>query len=309
MGFDLRYLHSFIVLAEELQFSRAAKRLCITQSALSQQIARLEGQIDVRLFDRTRRTVALSEGGQVLLAHARSIVASVENAVAHARLAQEGKVGRLTVAYVDAAPFNVLSPIVVAYRKRYPDVQLSLVEMSSGEQLEALETGRVDVGLMRPVRQPEWLRTRLVGSEAYVVAMAAGHPLAGCESIDLPQLALEPFIATSAPKARYIRSRFDPVFAKHGIEPRVVQEVNQLASMLSLVGAGLGITLLPASVVRHNTHEVAFRPLTGTMPKAEMALAWHCERENALIRRFVEVAWRAGRTAMREAGAAACAQA
>jgi DNA-binding transcriptional LysR family regulator len=288
---DQKSLMSFVVLAEELQFIRAAKRLNVTQSALSQLIARLEKELGVELFERTKRSVRLSECGHVFLPEAQRVIEDIEKAAETARRAARGQVGKIAIAYVDAAPFSLLSPVIMQFRKAFPDVEMVLHEMTSTEQFGALQNDHIDIGLLRPLYTAEWMRTVTLLQEPYVVAMHKEHELAGQEAVHIRALIKEKFLFTSKEKAKYINSNWDAIFSRHGMVPIVVQEVNQLHAMLSLVGAGMGMAFLPLSVAQNNNHGVVYRPITGVdTPSAQLNIAWRDGTNNALINNFVQIA-------------------
>ncbi len=288
---DQKCLMSFVVLAEELQFGRAARRLNLTQSAVSQQIARLEKELGVRLFERTKRSVVLSESGAVFLPDAQKVIRDIEKATDTARRAAQGLLGKLTIGYVDAAPFSLLSPLVMQFRKSRPEVELVLCELTSVEQFTALQNGQIDIGLLRPLYKMEELNSVTLLSEPYVVAMNKEHLLTEQSAVPLPALTREKFLFTSKQKAQYIFSNWNAVFTRHGIFPDTVQEVNQLHTMLSLVGAGLGIALLPLSVVENNNHGVVYRSVAGIgVPCAELNIAWRKDNTSLQVNHFVRIA-------------------
>ncbi|HFK3156516.1 TPA: LysR family transcriptional regulator [Citrobacter sedlakii] len=288
---DQKSLMSFVVLAEELQFIRAAKRLNVTQSALSQLIARLEKELGVELFERTKRNVRLSECGHVFLPEARRVIEDIEKAAETARRAARGQVGKIAIGYVDAAPFSLLSPVIMQFRKTFPDVEMVLHEMTSTEQFGALQNDHIDIGLLRPLYTAEWMRTVILLQEPYVVAMHKEHELAWQEAVHIRALIKEKFLFTSKEKAKYINSNWDSIFSRHGMVPIVVQEVNQLHAMLSLVGAGMGMAFLPLSVAQNNNHGVVYRPITGVdTPSAQLNISWRDGTNNALINNFVQIA-------------------
>ncbi|WLI76457.1 LysR family transcriptional regulator [Kosakonia sp. H02] len=288
---DQKSLMSFVVLAEELQFIRAAKRLNVTQSALSQLIARLEKELGVELFERTKRSVRLSQCGHVFLPEARKVIEDIDKAAETARRAARGQVGKIAVAYVDAAPFSLLSPVIMQFRKAWPDVEMVLHEMTSADQFDALQHDHIDIGLLRPLYQAEWMRSATLLEEPYVVAMHKEHELAALEAVHIRALIREKFLFTSKEKAKYIYSNWDAIFSRHGMLPIVVQEVNQLHALLSLVGAGMGMAFLPLSVAQNNNHGVVYRPITGIdTPCAQLNIAWRDGTHNALISNFVHTA-------------------
>jgi DNA-binding transcriptional LysR family regulator len=288
---DQRQLVSFVTLAEELHFVRAAARLGVTQPALSQQIARLEESLSVRLFERTKRRVALTDAGQVFLTDALAILRQFEQAAMGARRAAKGQVGRLTIGFVEASPFNVLPRLVSRLSQELPEVSLILQEMVTEEQIEALRSGRIDVGLLRPMfNEPSFGKLPLL-RESYLVALPATHPLARSESVALSALREERFIVTPARKRRYVESRFRAAFKRAGFEPQVAQEVLQLHTMIGLVGGGIGVALVPHSVSRLDLEGVVYRPLRDKdAPFAELVAAWSIDRETPVLRRFLTIA-------------------
>ncbi len=288
---DQRQLSSFVTLAEELHFVRAAARLGVTQPALSQQIARLEETLAVRLFERTKRRVALTDAGRVFLTDALAILRQFELAAMGARRAAKGQIGRLTIGFVEASPFNVLPRLVSRLSRDLPEVSLFLQEMVTEEQVEALRSGRIDVGLLRPMfNEPDFGRLPLL-RESYLVALPVGHPLAEADSVPLSALREERFIVTPARKRRYVEGRFRAAFRQAGFEPQVAQEVNQLHTIIGLVGGGIGVALVPHSVSRLDLEGVVYRPLRDKdAPVAELVAAWSLERETPVLRRFLAIA-------------------
>lgn len=288
---DQRQLVSFVTLAEELHFVRAAARLGVTQPALSQQIAKLESILAVRLFERTKRRVVLTDAGQVFLNDALAILRQFEQAAAGAKRAAKGQIGRLTIGFVEASPFNVLPRLVSQLSRELPEVSLVLQEMVTDEQVEALRSGRIDVGLLRPIFDERSFGTLPLFRENYVVALPAAHPLAQAGTVALSALREERFIVTPARKRRYVEGRFRAAFRRAGFEPQIAQEVHQLHTMIGLVGGGLGVALVPHSVSRLNLEGVVYRPLRGEATIfAELVAAWPLERETPLLRRFLAIA-------------------
>jgi len=290
VALDPRRLACFVALAEELHFTRAAARLRLTQSALSQQIAKLETELGVALVARGRRP-ALTAAGEVFLAGARDTLARAAEAAEAARRAARGEVGRIVLGFADAAPLGVLPPLVSRFRASCPEVHLSLVEMLTVDSVTALGRRQLDAALLRPMPGTEDLESLVLWREPYLLALPAAHPLAASDSVPLAALRDEPFVATSPPKARYIDSRFRGALARAGVRPRVVQEANQLPAIAGLVGAGVGVAFMPESATRLAMEGVVYRPLAGRdVPTAEMALAWRREETAPTVARLVTVA-------------------
>jgi DNA-binding transcriptional LysR family regulator len=258
---ELRLLRSFVAVAEELHFGRAARRLHISQPPLSMQIRKLEALIGARLFERDRRSVALTEAGGFLLERARHLLGESARACAEARRIGKGESGALAIGYTASATYEVLPPLVRAFRKARPDVRLELIEMRSPLQPEALRASRIEVGLAcGPVKAPD-LEERIVVEESFVVAVGHQSPLARRERVRVRDLEREPFVL--------VRPDLEPAWAeacsaalhRAGIQPSIAQETDSKIAMLGLVAANLGISLVSASMQRLGRAGVRFLPL------------------------------------------------
>lgn len=293
---DERLLNSFVVLAEELHFLRAAERLRITQSALSQQMARLEEEMGVQLFDRTRRRVLLTDAGSSFFEEGTIALKQLALAVDMAKRAAQGHVGRLTIGFADAAALNVLPKLTSKFARLYPGVNIILHEMISAEQVEALRAGRIQIAFLRPVFEEEEFETARLLKEPYVVALAASHRLSCVGVVRLTELAEEGLITTRRIKARYVHDNFQPFLKKAGITLRTVQEVNELHAILGLVAGGIGVALFPRSIMKLQLEGVVYKPLhPDETPLAEMLIAKRADDRTATVLRFMEMAKRPDR--------------
>lgn len=288
---ESRLLTYFVAVAEELHFGRAAKRLNISQPPLSQQIIQLEERIGVRLFTRTRRRVELTAAGQVLLEDARKILALSEEAVRRAVRAGKGEIGRLSVGYIGSANYSVLPGLIREFRKRYPEVELSLAELNTSQQIEALRNGRIHVGFMRPPGgiENEGLSLETVLREALVAAMPGNHRLKGRPSVRLGMLAKEPFIMI--PRSRG-PGFFDQIIAlcqSEGFSPEIVLEASQFHTIIGMVAAGVGIAVVPASMQHSRMKGVAFRKIENGGETA-LAMAWSSGSKSPVLQKFISLA-------------------
>ncbi|MBH9428808.1 LysR family transcriptional regulator [Pseudomonas aeruginosa] len=277
---ELRHLRYFIAVAEELHFGRAAERLGISQPPLSQQIQALEEEIGARLFERTNRRVELTDAGRLFLDESRQVLAQVDKAVLLARRAHLGELGELKIGFTSSAPFTSTIPSSIhAFRKAYPDVHLDLQEMSSRQVLKALLEESLQVGVIRPLALPdavhwvEWFR------EPLGAVLRADHPLAaGSEDgLAIAALAEEPFVFF--PRS-YGTGLYDQVIAltrQAGFSPRIAQEASEAMTIIGLVSAGLGVSILPASFRRTRVDGVVYRTLSD--PAATTAV-WLVRRQN-----------------------------
>ncbi|EMR0622262.1 LysR family transcriptional regulator [Pseudomonas aeruginosa] len=277
---ELRHLRYFIAVAEELHFGRAAERLGISQPPLSQQIQALEEEIGARLFERTNRRVELTDAGRLFLDESRQVLAQVDKAVLLARRAHLGELGELKIGFTSSAPFTSTIPSSIhAFRKAYPDVHLDLQEMSSRQVLKALLEESLQVGVIRPLALPDAVHWVELFREPLVAVLRADHPLAaGSEDgLAIAALAEEPFVFF--PRS-YGTGLYDQVIAltrQAGFSPRIAQEASEAMTIIGLVSAGLGVSILPASFRRTQVDGVVYRTLSD--PEATTAV-WLVRRQN-----------------------------
>lgn len=270
---ELRHLRYFIAVAEELHFGRAAERLGISQPPLSQQIQALEEEIGARLFERTNRRVELTDAGRLFLDESRQVLAQVDKAVLLARRAHLGELGELKIGFTSSAPFTSTIPSSIhAFRKAYPDVHLDLQEMSSRQVLKALLEESLQVGVIRPLALPDAVHWVELFREPLVAVLRADHPLAaGSEDgLAIAALAEEPFVFF--PRS-YGTGLYDQVIAltrQAGFSPRIAQEASEAMTIIGLVSAGLGVSILPASFRRTRVDGVVYRTLSD--PEATTAV-------------------------------------
>jgi LysR family transcriptional regulator, benzoate and cis,cis-muconate-responsive activator of ben and cat genes len=270
---ELRHLRYFVAVAEELHFGRAAERLHVTQPGLSQQIQALERALGVALFARTSRRVELTPAGAVLLAEGRRALGQTERALERARRAGRGELGRLTVAAIGSATYDVVPAVLREHRRRYPDVELVLREMSTGAQVNALRAGEVDVGFLRLPADTHDLTAATVREERMLLMLPASHPLAGRAEVPLAALAGEPLIVfPAAPRPSWA----DTVIAacrQAGFDPRVAQEAMESATVVSFVAAEVGVALVPEGLRVLVRPGVVCRPVAPPAPTTHLAVA------------------------------------
>lgn len=261
---ELRHLRYFIAVAEELNFTRAAARLHIGQPPLSQQIKALEEELGVRLFERSKRRVALTEAGERFLAGAYRLLADAEQAVEGARRAARGESGELRVAFTSSVPFTALLPgLIRAYRQRRPDVTLTLREMFTSDQYVALEAGEVDLGFVRysGLPAPPGIAVREIRHDPLRLVIHAGHPLAEREMVALADLRGEGFITYPRGAGTGLTALLRQLCLAAGFEPRIVQEAGEATTQIGLVAAGLGVALLPSPLECVRIEGVRYLPV------------------------------------------------
>jgi DNA-binding transcriptional LysR family regulator len=271
---ELRHLRYFVAVAEELHFRRAAERLHISQPPLSQQIRQLEDAVGVQLLARNRRGVQLTPAGQSFLEEAREILASVDDAAETARRVSRGEVGQLSVGFVGSAMYGVLPEILRSFREGHPDVELRLRELPSAPQLEGLRSGRIDVGFVRPPVQDPDLMSETVLREPVVAALPEWHRLSARRRLRLADLRHESFVLMGHREAPGLHDALVGAMWAAGSAPGVIQEVAEMQTVVGLVAAGLGVSLVPASVQALKRRGVVYRPVIEDAPRIELDLVW-----------------------------------
>lgn len=289
---ELRQLRSFVVTAEELHVGRAAARLHLTQPSLSRQIAALERDVGAPLFTRVRRRFGLTPAGEIFLGAAREIVRRADEAAEQARRAHRGELGTLRLRFVQSATFQLLPRLLGAFRAALPDVVLDVETMTTLGQVAALRAGRIDVGLLRPPISEPTLTTRVVSRDPLVAALPAGHRLANRRRLPLTALAEEPFVLYKRSWGPSVQDAIVGHCLNAGFSPRIIQEAGDVQTIVSLVSAGLGVSLLIAPTPPIAEDAVVYRPIADDLPPWEMALAWSATNDAPVLARFLAIAER-----------------
>ncbi|HTH36155.1 MAG TPA: LysR family transcriptional regulator [Xanthobacteraceae bacterium] len=299
---ELRHLRYFVAVAEEQHVTRAAERLGMQQPPLSQQIRILERELDVQLFRRLPRGVALTAAGVAFLADARAILAQLDHAVATAKRTARGEQGRIAVGFTSSAPFNPFVPRVIrVYREAFPLVALTLEEGGTTELIEGLRNERIDAAFIRtPIADREGLVVQILLEEPMVLALPRGHVLArkkgASKALSLAAVAGEIFVIYRRPSGPGLHDVIVSACNAAGFSPRIGQEAPRIGSTLNLVAAGLGISLVPESLQLMRMDGVVFRRLAGTVqPKAPLYFAARRTEASAAVREFGELVRRSAR--------------
>ncbi|MCX4756995.1 LysR family transcriptional regulator [Kitasatospora purpeofusca] len=293
----LPQLHAFTVLAEELHFGRAAARLGIAQPPLSQQIARLETKVGHPLFVRGPGRVVLSPAGRELLPSAQRALAGLADGLAAARAVGSGRAGRLRIGFSASLALTVLPGLLRTFRERFPAVELDIREMTTAPQLAALQLAvlhedAVDIGLLReppPAGEAGSLGFRTVLTEPFVAVLPSDHPLAARRTVGVGALAEEPFVLLPRAAGPGLYDRITEVCGSVGFAPRIVQHAVEWQTVCALVGAGLGVSLAPASIRRIRLRGVAFRAVEPSTVRTRVAVAWRRDDPNPLVGQLLEV--------------------
>lgn len=282
--FDLNQLRCFVTVAEELHFGRAAARLNMTQPPLSRQIQVLEHIIEAPLLKRTSRSVLLTPAGRSFLPEARRILKLAEAASHTARRIATGKSGSLKIGFTAVASYSFLPAMVAACRGNFTEIDFTLKEMVSGDQIEALTTGQIDVGLMRPpISRPEFSSLR-VSVERLLAAVPSSYPAAQAESLSIRDFDGQPFVMYSPHESRYFHDLVLAQFTRANVMPRYVQHLSQIHSIVAMVKAGLGMAIVPESAAGFGGDDVTMKPLRLRTPApAELYLVWRNDCDNPLL--------------------------
>jgi len=289
---ELRHFRYFLAVAEQLHFGRAAEQLHMAQPPLSTQIRQLEEMLEVQLFTRSKRKVELTQAGQVFLEEAHKVMEAVSRAASAAKQAGEGVRGRLRLGFASSAPFGIFPQVLRDYRQAYPNVILELQESGSAEQLLALQERRLDFGFVRLPASATNIHVQAIDREAMVLALPESHPLSRQESLRLQEFRQDRFIIFPRRDGPGIYDRIIGWCLQAGFTPRIVQEVGQMHAIVGLVGAGLGVAMVPASLQTVHARGVVYRHLQ-EQPYIEMALAYRDEPLSPLHQAFAALALKA----------------
>ena len=290
---ELRQLRYFIAVAEELHFTRAAERLHIGQPPLSHAIQMLEADVGAQLFERTKRWVRLTEAGKLFLADARRIVALAEQASDTARRAQRGEAGELRIGFTYSTPLTPLfAQVINRYRSEYPAVSLVLHELATLRQLEGLVQRTLDLGFIRPpeVAMPEAIGLTTLREDPLVVVLPSAHPLARKKTVAMADLNGQPFVMYPQNAGTGIYPQIFRLCRAAGFTPHIAQQAGEASTIIGLVAAGCGITILPASFDRIRMDGVRYRTISDPAATTTLLLAQRKGEHSALADAFIALA-------------------
>ena len=291
---EFRHVNGFVAVAEELHFGRAAVRLNMAQPPLSQQIRRLEKDLGVRLFDRNTRSVRLTPAGERFLPHARQLLAQTDLARRAAVAGASGEVGRVSIGFAGASSHEAIPILTKAVRAQCPGIELRLRGQTyAGVALTQVAERELDIGFVRlPVRW-EGVQTRVIQYERLVAALPSDHPLAGEDTVDVADLAEEPFVAFPGTAGSSVRENMVRIALDAGFTPRIVQEAPDSNTILDLVAAGVGVTITVSSVQHIRFAGMVYRELRGDVPAIASALAWREDNASPALATVLRVAEKA----------------
>ncbi|QBC32742.1 MULTISPECIES: LysR family transcriptional regulator [Pandoraea] len=300
---ELRHFQYFVVLAETLHFGRAAQQLHISQPPLSRQIALMEAELGVQLFERTRRSVRLTRAGARLYQDAVEILNSVDRARRNVVAASRGEDGAITVGFMMSSAYNILPALTRTYAAAYSRVDMKLAETLPNLLAESVRAGQTDVGIMYRPEDLTGLGTATVFREEMVAVLPRTHPLGKARVLDAAQLAEESFVSIPREIAPLVYDLVVDHCRRAGFSPHIRLETNLQQTIINLVGEGLGVAMVPMSMSSTSAFgNAVFRPLRNA-PVAEVALLWSRDNHNPCVETFVENARAVWRDMQRAPGA------
>lgn len=289
---ELRHLRYFVMVADELSFSRAAERLQIAQPPLSQQIQALETELGVKLFDRKKRPLQITLAGQAFLEDARSTLAQLEQAIHKTQRIHQGELGYLTVGFTSSIANGILPDILRTFQKAYPEVKLILREGNSALQIQRLRDRQVDIVFVHQYHKANNindLSMRSVMKEPLVVVLSKNHPLTAQSKLSIHDLIDEEFVMPLHQIVFGLPEHIYSLCSQAGFTPKVGQEAVFMVTILGLVAGEIGISILPSSVRNLARKGVVYRPLLEQMTAIELMAVWQREHSSIILQQFLEV--------------------
>lgn len=287
---ELRHIRYFTAVAEELHFGRAAKRLHMAQPPLSQQIRDLERELGVELFKRSSRKVELTSHGRIFLKEAEALLNQAARAEAAVKASKRGEYGLISLGFVTSAIYSVFSPTLREFNSRYPNVEIRCKEMCPATQAEALHKGCIDIGFLRTPLYDPGIATHPLLREWLVLAMATDHPMASKESVSLREFADEPFVLFNRDQGPGLYDQIIAACSDAGFSPNLTQQGSEMQTLLGLVAAGLGVSLVPSSMQNLRRPGLVFKTLADKPSEIELSLALRCGEPSPVERAFLDVA-------------------
>lgn len=287
---EFRQLQLFVAVAEELHFGRAAARVRMAQPPFSQQIRKLEEELGVRLLARSSRRVALTPAGAQLLEHARALLVKRAEAVTSVQRVAEGDTGMLRIGFGASSAFGVLPELIRRFREKYPGIALRMEDRESLDIGHALANGELDVAIVRAPFRYVGVDTESLWRERFMLALPEGHSMAQRRRITLASLANEPFVLFPRETAPGLHDTIVSICIEAGFSPAVMHQAVSWPAVISLVKAGLGVTIAPASAQAVLPGGVVFRNLPGVTIQAELLLAYARHARSVAAERFRAVA-------------------
>ncbi|MET7637673.1 LysR family transcriptional regulator [Streptomyces sp. NPDC005438] len=289
-------LECFVALAEELHFHRAAERCHISQPAMSQQIRRLEKELDVRLAHRNKRTVSLTRSGEVFLVEARKTLRQMDLAASLALRTDRGEIGQLTVGVTSPALYVIFPEVTALFRARLPNVGVVVREMTTAEQERALRVGDIDVGVVHPPLDDPTLASEEIGRSPFQLALPEGHPLTAHQEVALADLEGEQVVIFPRQIAPQLYDTVILLCRDAGFSLKIAMEAHPAQSIIALVASGVGLGFIASETQRLVRAGVVYRPIREPRPYLGIGVAYHRDSVPPAVGAFLDAAREAGRS-------------
>jgi DNA-binding transcriptional LysR family regulator len=288
---EIRHLHSFLAVADELHFGRAAERLHMTQPPLTRQIKQLEERLgDVQLFDRSRRRIVLTEAGEAFVVESRRMLEQLALAVERTQRVARGESGRLRVGFISTADYSVLPALLKAFAGRFPDVDVELLELTGDEQIRLLGEGSLDIGILIPDATDPRLDWMPLYRESLVAVLPRSSRLAKQpRALAVKSLRSESFILFPRTLAPSLYDKIIAYLENAGFSPKVGQEARQMQTIIGLVAGGLGVSIVPACMQTLRRPDVVYKKLAPRTPQVTTLLAWRAAQSSKVVDSFLAV--------------------
>tara|TARA_R110000787_G_scaffold21186_2_gene62815 strand:- start:3918 stop:4841 length:924 start_codon:yes stop_codon:yes gene_type:complete len=301
---DFKRLTYFVAVAEELHFGRAAARLDIAQPPLSRQIAQLEAELGVQLFDRSRSQIKRTQAGDALLIRARDILERLDRTKREVKRIGEGAAGRLRIAFIGSASYGVLPELIRTFRSEYPDVELALSALNNAELKTALIERQIDIAFARPALEDDEIRCELIHQEPLILAVPAESDLAESDVLKLAELKRETFVLYPRRPRPSFADYVLEICKKEGFIPGSEVLAQDYQTAIALVSVGVGISVVPQSVSQSDRHGVVFHPFEGGNLGTAISLAVRRDNQSVHTNQFVTVAQKFARKVKKRSGQA-----
>lgn len=286
---ELRHLRYFITVAEELNFSKAALRLYTAQPSLSQQIKDLEEDVGVRLLNRTKRKVELTEEGAVFLEQARLTLAQADKAVAMARQVSQAKQQLLRIGFVPVAEMKVFPFVLPSLRVQHSDLKIELLSLNNAEQMRLLKKGELDISFTRHNFQNNEIESKFVLREPMIFLLHKDHPLAKYDRIPVKALNGIDFIIPAIEQAQTLHNSILDFAKSNNIAFNIVQKTDNILFNINSVGMGLGCTILPGYIAPLTMSNTIIRPLDVEIPSLDLYVSYHKNSKSVAVNKFIEL--------------------
>ena len=285
---DLRQIRYFLALATELNYTRAASQLNISQPPLTRHIQQLEHSIGVMLFDRSTRGVALTQAGKIFLEEARKIVALADHAVNKTKLAHQGQLGRLDIGIFGSSTISVIPTLLTELRKTHPNIIISLQNTTKTQQIEGVREKHLDIGFNRIYPTVPDLAVETVMLENLYVALHKDHPFANNQTITVKDLVDQPFILFPNNVRPSFADNVIMLCSNAGFAPNVVHDVEDIFTAIALISAGLGIAIVPESAISLRLSNVRYHLLDAKEAKVDLSCVYRTDNKSPALLAFLD---------------------